>query len=211
MTPLDYVSADQALEWLIEGNKRFVNGKRRHERENATRREKLIQRQCPFAVVLACSDSRVPVELLFDQGFGDLFVIRVAGNVIGENEVGSIEFAVAHLRTELIFVLGHQNCGAVTAALEPDSVRANQLPGIRKLLGHIDPALEDIDPDLEKSERIRLGVEANVRWSMTQLGELPEITQMIKRGRVRIVGGVYDLNTGKVEIIETGHQHASPQ
>ena len=121
-------SGEQALEWLLQGNKRFVEGKSQHRREGIAWREKLTEEQHPFATILGCSDSRVPIELLFDQGFGDLFIIRVAGNVLGADERGTIAYAVDHLHTPLILVLGHEGCGAVTAAMLPEEEKHKEAP-----------------------------------------------------------------------------------
>ena len=116
----------EALQRLIEGNDRFAKGTSSHPHESSEWRSRLREEQLPFATIIGCSDSRVPIELLFDQGFGDLFIIRVAGNVVSTDEKGSIAYAVAHLHTPLILVLGHEGCGAVTAALLPDSVLAEE-------------------------------------------------------------------------------------
>ena len=142
--------------------------------------------QLPFATILGCSDSRVPVEIIFDQGFGDLFVIRVAGNVVGENEQGSVEFAVKSLNTPLVMVLGHENCGAVTAALSPEEERKKEWQGIQKLLTHLDPALKDIEPSLSMEQKVHVGVEANVRWSIQQLEKIPELMEKIDEGKLMI-------------------------
>ena len=193
-------SGEEALQWLLEGNKRFVDGKSQHRREGAEWRANLTKTQQPFATVLGCSDSRVPIELLFDQGFGDLFIIRVAGNVVGPDEKGSIAYAAAHLHTPLILVLGHEGCGAVTAAMLPDSIRAQEPVFLQELLTHIDPAVENIDTNLLKTERVHQGVEANVRWSIAQLAERfrphPEYQDLF------IAGAVYELDTGMVRVIQ---------
>src|SRR5262249_49878388 len=140
-------------------------------REEASWRKHLAAPQQPFATILGCSDSRVPVELLFDQGFGDLFVVRVAGNVLAPDGMGSIEFAVLHLETPLVVVLGHEECGAVTAALEPAEERAREPWRLQQLLERIVPALKEIDSTLTAAERIHRGVEANVRRSVRTLQE----------------------------------------
>ena len=164
-------------------------------------RAPLTKDQSPFATILGCSDSRVPVEIIFDQGFGNLFVIRVAGNIIGDDEVGSVEFAVDHLNTPLLLVLGHEKCGAVSAALKPLQEREKEWPGIRKLLTHIYPALENIDPLLPMDQKIDLAVEANVRWSIQQLSEIPELQEKITEGNLVIAGGLYEMETGKVRVL----------
>jgi len=125
-----------------------VAGKYQHPRLDLEKRLQFTEDQSPSATILGCSDSRVPIEIIFDQGLGDLFVIRVAGNIIGDDEVGSIEYAVDHLNTPLLFVLGHEKCGAVSTALQPLEEREKEWMGIRKLLTHIYPALKDIDSSL---------------------------------------------------------------
>jgi carbonic anhydrase len=177
-----------------------VNGKSQHPREDIQWRLNLTENQWPFATILGCSDSRVPVELIFDQGFGDLFVIRIAGNVVGEIELASIEFAVKNLKTPLILVLGHENCGALTAALSPVENREKGWDVVRKLLTHIDPALQDIDPSLSIDQKIRIGVEANVRWSVQQLKSSLDLKQKINENKLIVAGGVYELESGEVKM-----------
>ena len=130
---------------------------------------RLRDSQRPFAVILGCSDSRVPPELVFDQGFGDLFVIRLAGNIIAPGVAGSIQYAYQHLGTSLLVVLGHEGCGAVKAALSAKFQRAKHPERIQQLVDLIEPGLEDIDPQLSAGKQLEAGVEANVRWSMQQV------------------------------------------
>jgi carbonic anhydrase len=193
-------SGEEALEWLLEGNKRFVTGNSQHRREGTEWREKLTEQQQPFATILGCSDSRVPIELLFDQGFGDLFIIRVAGNVLGPDEKGSIAYAVDHLHTPLVLVLGHEGCGAVTAAMLPDSVKQKEAVFLQTLLKNIDPALKDIDPGLPQKQQIHQGVEANVRQSVQQL--VTEFRKYEEFKNIVVTGAVYELDTGLVIMIE---------
>jgi carbonic anhydrase len=185
----------------VKGNERFIAGSLRHEHESVARRRELIAEQHPFATVLGCSDSRVPAELLFDQGLGDLFVVRVAGNIVAPDDLGSIEYAVDHLHTPLVLVLGHEGCGAVTAALEPEAARNKEAKDIQELLALILPALKGIDPKLSLAERIHRGVESNVRWSMQQLQNAPALKEKISDRQLKIVGGVYELETGKVRLL----------
>jgi carbonic anhydrase len=195
------INGDEALKWLVEGNERFVTGKPLHKRIDADWRSRFTQTQRPFATVLGCSDSRIPVEIIFDQGIGDMFVIRVAGNIVGEGQLGSIEFAVKYLGNPLVLVLGHEGCGAVTAALSPIEEREKEWNGIQKLLTHIDPAMQDIDPRLSMEQKIHIGVEANVRWSIRQLTENLELHKKIDQGDLVIAGGVYELETGRVRVL----------
>ncbi len=192
----------QALQRLKEGNQRFVAGNPLHQHESSQWRAGLTTGQHPFATVLGCSDSRVSVELLFDQGFGDLFVIRVAGNVIGENVIGSIEYAVDHLHTPLVLIMGHEGCGAVTAALEPEATQQREPDDMQRLLSHIAPALKNIDRSLPKADLVAAGVEANVRWSLKQLQRVAELREKIAEGSLKIGGSVYELKTGQVRMME---------
>ncbi len=190
---------DEALEWLLDGNARFAQDRPREFQEGLRRRAMLSEGQHPFAIVLGCADSRVPPELVFDTGLGDLFVIRVAGNVASDDEAGSIEYAVDHLDVRLVLVLGHERCGAVTAALGAAEGEAEELS---RLLEQVRPALRGIDPALPLDERIRLGVEANVRHSMEQLHDIIEREADEVPAGLRVVGAVYDLETGRVRLLE---------
>ena len=195
-------TADAALERLVEGNQRFVAGKAKHGHQSATYRHELTGGQHPFATVLGCSDSRVPVELVFDQGFGDVFVIRVAGNVVGTDDLASIEYAVHHLHTPLIVVMGHESCGAVTSALMSADDRSHEARAIQDLLSQIQPAIIDIDPRLPPGERVHQGVEANVRQSVRQLQASADLMHPHEGAPPIIVGAVYEITTGKVRILK---------
>jgi carbonic anhydrase len=189
-------TAKEALARLVAGNERFVNGKARFP---AVRKDILRnlakEGQRPYATILGCSDSRVPVELLFDAGFGDLFVIRVAGNVISPEVMGSMQYAGTVLRTPLFVILGHEGCGAVQAAI------AAKLKGTRQGR-HIEALLANILPGLQGLGAPTLGaaVEANVRWSMHQVLETPEGKAGVARG-VKLVGAIYELETGRVRFL----------
>ena len=180
---------NDALARLKEGNRRFVNGQSQHSHESASLRHHLVSGQHPFAIVLGCSDSRVPVELIFDQGFGDLFVIRVAGNVIADDVLGSIEYARIHLNSQLLIILGHEGCGAVTAALEARKHASLDPHGIQTIVKLIDPAIGNIDPGLPVSEQVHRAVESNVRWAQKELKNSPETLNL----SLATVGAVYDL------------------
>src|SRR5436305_8985823 len=162
-----------ALDRLKEGNRRFADGTTRHAHEGADWRKYLVGGQRPFATVLGCSDSRVPVELVFDQGFGDLFVVRVAGNVVADDVVGSVAYAALHLRTPLFVVMGHAGCGAVTAALDAKLKKAREPERIEALLKLIEPGLKGLDLTPAYPRLLDTAVEANVRWSLRQLADLP--------------------------------------
>jgi len=197
--PLD---AGDAVRRLQAGNARFAAGKTRHAHESAEWRKHLAAGQKPFAVLLGCSDARVPVELVFDQGFGDLFVIRVAGNVIAEDVVGSIQYAGRHLGTRLFVVMGHEGCGAVSAALAALAGDRDEASHIRSLLRLIEPGLAGLDPASTGEARLRAAVEANVRWSMRQLAESPEGKRAVEEYGASVVGAVYDLESGIVRFLD---------
>jgi carbonic anhydrase len=189
------VTAKEAFARLVAGNERFVGGKARFPAVRKEVLKELAKGQRPYATILGCSDSRVPVELLFDAGFGDLFVIRVAGNVISPEVMGSMQYAGTFLRTPLFVVLGHEGCGAVQAAL------AAKLKGTRQGR-HIEALLANILPGLSGAASLTIGaaVEANVRWSMHQVMETPEGKAGAARG-VKLVGAIYELETGRVRFL----------
>ena len=191
----------QALQRLEAGNQRFVAGKLRHPHLGNDWRKRLAAAQNPFATILGCSDSRVPPELLFDQGFGDLFVIRVAGNVIDTDVTGSVEYGVDHLKTSLVVVMGHDGCGAVTAALQAKEDLATEPNEIQSLVGKIIPATKSVDRKLNFPERLRLSVEANVLFSVQQLQAVPDLAKAEKLGVTKIIGCVYDIETGRVRTL----------
>ena len=191
-----------AIKRLASGNARFVSGELRHPHSANEWRKRLIDGQAPFATILGCSDSRVPPELLFDQGFGDLFVIRVAGNVIDTDVVGSIEYGVDHLKTKLVVVMGHEGCGAVTAALQADE-DLNQEPNeIRSLVSKIKPATQKVKQTLPFEERLNLSVAENVRESVRQLKAVTDLAAAEKESRTQIVGCVYEIKTGRVRMLD---------
>lgn len=198
------ISATDALLELREGNRRFVAGEVDTESmANRTHQADLSGGQSPFAIVLACSDSRVPVELVFDQGFGDLFVIRVAGNVVAPSQIGSIEFAAGQFGTKLVVVLGHSNCGAVIATLKELSLeQTHRSPNLRAIVDRVRPAVEpliDAYKDSDESALTAAAVRANVRASVEQLSRGSVILeQLIDDGKLTIVGAEYSIETGKV-------------
>ena len=191
-----------AIERLASGNARFVSGELRHPHSANEWRKRLIDGRAPFATILGCSDSRVPPELLFDQGFGDLFVIRVAGNVIDTDVVGSIEYGVDHLQTKLVVVMGHEGCGAVTAALQADEDLSKEPNEIRSLVSKIKPATKKVDQDLPFEERLNLSVAENVLESVRQLREVADLAAAEKDSRTQIIGCVYEIKTGRVRMLE---------
>lgn len=196
------ISADVALKKLQEGNARFVAGKSQHPHETSNWRARLEEGQHPFAVILGCSDSRVPPELVFDQGFGDIFVIRVAGNVVDTDVIASIEYAIDHLDTKLIYVMGHSDCGAVSATID-HLINADGEPAeVVSLLYQIEPAVMGVSNDQPRKEVIAESVNRNIQWGLRRLSRVPDVRQRLKDGRIKIVGGVYDIHTGKVNLLE---------
>lgn len=198
--PAEALTGDEALARLLEGNQRFVAAQLAHPDQAPGRRVELAGGQAPFAIVLGCADSRVPPELLFDQGLGDLFVIRVAGNILSENILASLEYAAEHLQTPLALVLGHSRCGAVKAALETLEAGAEAPGHISSLVAALTPALEDEAPLGE--DPVDWAVRKNVLQVMQQIVKRsPVLAARQKRRQLKLVGGYYDLDAGVVEII----------
>ena len=161
----------------------------------------LADGQRPFATILGCSDSRVPPELIFDAGFGELFIIRVAGNIMSPAVAGSIQYAGTHLGTQLFVVLGHEGCGAVQAALAAKFHGAQEPSRIALLLQDMLPGLAGVDPLLAPRQRLESAVEANVRWSMRQILESPEGRARTAQGRMKVAGAVCEIATGRVRLL----------
>ena len=198
------VSSDEAMQHLKEGNDRFIAGQSLHPHSELSQLKLTAEDgQHPIATVLGCSDSRVPHELLFDQGFGDIFSVRVAGNVCADIEMGSIEYAIEHLQTPLLVVLGHTQCGAVTAAVKHDHAEGH----VKSLVDHIVPAVErakKLHPDLSPNELVNVTVEENVYVAIeTLLKESEIVRKAVESQQLKIVPAVYDISTGKVEWLET--------
>jgi len=202
------IPARDALERLVEGNRRFVNDWRMSRAlASHARRTELADGQEPFAVVLGCSDSRVPAEIVFDQGLGDLFVIRVAGNIVAPSQVGSVEFAAERFGTRLVVVMGHTRCGAILATLEaltqPAPVPSR---GLASIVDRVVPAVEPLlhtelrhDPEALVREAVR----ANVRLAASQLRRgSPLLEQHTVQHGLMVVGAEYNLDTGEVEFFE---------
>ncbi|NCJ06696.1 carbonic anhydrase [Synechococcales cyanobacterium C] len=189
------LSPDAALEKLMAGNQRFVGHKLQHPDQSEARLHEVAQAQHPFATVLCCADSRVPVEILFDQGVGDIFDVRVAGNIATPAVVGSVEYAVALLGTPVLMVLGHERCGAVTAA-----VQNQPLPGdIGTFVEAILPAVERVKD--QPGDLVENAVLANVTYQIEQLQKSPLLAERLESGQLKVVGGRYDLDTGKVTLL----------
>ena len=164
----------------------------------------LADGQEPYATVLGCSDSRVPPELVFDTGLGELFVVRVAGNVFSGEVAGTLQYAGVHLGTPLFVVLGHSGCGAVEAALAARRAGAIHDSGIRLLVESILPTLEDVDPTLPLDAQMLMAVEHNVRWTLRQIAQTEQGRQRLREGRLKLVGGLYEITTGRVHWLTDG-------
>ncbi len=192
------LTADAALARLVAGNERFVRGEARFPTVQKEILAQLAKAQQPYATIIGCSDSRVPPELVFDAGFGELFIVRVAGGVISPEIMGTLQYAAVHLHTPLFVVLGHERCGAVQAALSVKFQGAIERSRIARLLTSILPGLPELDAGQTPESQLSAAVEANVRWSMHQLLDTPEGKERMAEGIVKLVGAVYDLTTGQV-------------
>ncbi len=191
------ISAEQALQLLLEGNQRFVAGKLEHPNQTPARRAEVAKGQHPFAAVLACSDSRTPPEIIFDRGLGDLFVVRVAGNVADKVVIESLDYSVKHLGVRVVMVLGHRRCGAVIAAVE----------GHEEEEKDVGPMLKELDPAVAATkgmpgDPVENAVRENVKLVVKNLAASQELSAMVKSGELKIVGGIYDLDTGTIEMLK---------
>jgi carbonic anhydrase len=194
------VDADEALQRLVEGNARYVANAPR-ERDFSARRAALTRSQHPFASIVSCADSRIAPELAFDQSAGDLFVVRVAGNFVNSDGLASLEFGAAVLRSQLILVLGHSQCGAVAAAIDV-ARNGTQLPGhLPQLIDSITPAVAVAEKE-KPADMLAATIEANVRLSVEKLKtSTPVLAGLVAEKKLKVVGGVYDLTTGKVTLV----------
>lgn len=189
------VTPEQALKKLIEGNQRFVNQQRTNRNQSQERLQEVAQGQAPFAAILGCADSRVPAELVFDQGLGDLFVCRVAGNIATPEEIGSLEFGTLVLGAKVIVVMGHEHCGAVKAA-----IKGGELPGqIGSLIKSID--IGTVSPKSEDEASVEKAAKANILHQVKTLQNSSILSELITQDKLKIVGTYYDLNTGEVSLV----------
>jgi carbonic anhydrase len=198
------IAARQALERLREGNARFAADVSRRVTTRRKRRA-LAAGQAPFAIVLGCSDSRVPAEIVFDQGLGDLFVIRVAGNIVAPSQIGSVEFAAERFETRLVVVLGHSSCGAIDATLEQlQRPSEEQSPGLRSIVDRIRPAVEGLlERHGPRDELLREAVRANIRLAANQLRHGSEILEhLIGHDGLLVIGAEYSLDSGVVAFFD---------
>lgn len=200
------ISATEALQRLKTGNARFVAERSASTPATRDDRHALVEGQAPFAVILGCSDSRVPVEIIFDQGFGDLFVIRVAGNIVAPSQIASVEFAVENFGTPLVVVMGHSRCGAVAATLnelqrpETDRAPAN----LRSIIGRIRPSVQTVlDGGGDPSQLLQRAVRANARAAANHLRHSSDILEpLVQSGELQVVAAEYALETGAVEFFD---------
>jgi carbonic anhydrase len=202
------IAAQTALQRLREGNARFVSSERNQDAlTSERRRQKVAAAQEPFAIILGCSDSRVPAEIVFDQGLGDLFVIRVAGNIVAPSQIGSVEFAAARYSTRLVVVLGHSNCGAILATIEElGRGSKEQSRNLRSIVDRVRPSVEALlamDGHKHPEQLVNQAVRANIRMSANQLRHGSDILEnLIQHEGLMVVGAEYSLETGVVEFFE---------
>jgi len=199
------IGSRDALQRLRDGNARFVTNVRKTDTFLHARRPALTSEQEPFAIILGCSDARVPAEIVFDQGLGDLFVIRVAGNIVAPSQVGSVEFAASRFGTPLVVVLGHTDCGAVQATLEDVKSGPSHSPNLRAIVDRIRPAVETVIASAANDEArvMRLAVRANVRASANHLRHGSALLERLIQDRtLAVVGAEYSLDTGEVDFFD---------
>lgn len=193
----------EVLEILIEGNKRFAQNKSIHPNLGVELRSSLVNNQKPLAAILSCSDSRVPVEIIFDGGLGDLFVVRTAGHVLSKEVIGSLEYAVQALGVKIIMILGHENCGAISTAVQTFQNHSYEelSPNLQSIMNHIYPAIEKTE--VESQDFINSAVKSNIRYQREDLIKKDDyISKKIKEGELEIIGAIYSLSTGLVEVLQ---------
>src|SRR3954454_22306883 len=196
-------TAEESLRRLIEGKERFLRGDARTSAFQLERRANLAKGQRPYATILGCSDLRVAPEWIFDAGLGELFIVRVAGNILSPEIAGSLQYAGSHLHTPLFVVLGHEGCGAISAALAAKHEGVRFRSRIQLLLESVLPGLPELDPQLSSDERFSRAVESNVKWTVRQILNTPEAQARVAEGHMRIIGAVYEIETGQVRWLPT--------
>lgn len=196
---LNNKNAKHSLRILMEGNQRFVEQKTVHPHQNMDRVKEIAPKQKPIAMVLSCSDSRVPPEIFFDQGLGDIFIVRVAGNVLNDVNIGSAEYAAEHLNVPLIIVLGHKSCGAVKAA-----VAGGEVPGhISSIVKELEPAVREAKKTAKSENVAEAAAHINVENVVKKLSNSePILSELIKEKKLSVIGAYYDVDTGKVDILK---------
>lgn len=196
-------TAEEAILALKIGNARFFSGHKGSLNFSPVERRAQILTQTPFAVVLGCSDSRVPTEIIYDQQAGDLFVIRVAGNVVEASTLGSIEYAINHLKTRVVVVMGHEGCGAVQAAMLDEAERRFESQYVQFLIDHIVPSVSKLPRIRDSKARMREAVIANVRMQVHQLKKNTVIVEAIQKKEIAVIGAYYEISSGAVDFFET--------
>ncbi len=196
-------TAQEAILALKIGNARFFSGHRLPLDFSAVERRAQVITQTPFAVVLGCSDSRVPTEIIYDQQAGDLFVIRVAGNVVESSTLGSIEYAIAHLKTRVVVVMGHEGCGAVQAAMQDEATRSLEPHYVQFLIDRIVPSVSKLPRIRDSKARMREAVIANVRIQVHQLKQNAVVAEAIEKNEIAVIGAYYEISSGAVDFFET--------
>ena len=194
-------TADEALAWLLEGNQRFLGGKTLTSPFRRETLADLAKAQRPYATILCCSDSRVPPEWVFDAGLGELFVVRVAGNILSPDVAGSLQYAGAYLDTPLTVVLGHEGCGAVAAALAAKHEGQEFRPRVQSLVENVGLGLPPFDAQLSPQERLSHAIENNVRWTVGRILESPEGRARVAEGIKQVIGAIYEIETGRVRFL----------
>ena len=192
------LTPDQALEELIAGNQRFIQGKTTDNHSSLKHLQSIAEDQKPFAAIVGCADSRSSLEVVFDQGFGNLFIVRDAGNVATPEEIGSLEFGTLVLGAKVIMVMGHYSCGAIKAALAGEEV-----PGsIQSILAQIEPAVKDFKGQQDDKEVLKKATEANVIYQMNKIKQSPVVAELVTSNQLKVVGGYFDFKTGVLTVLE---------
>lgn len=192
------LTPDQALEKIIEGNRRFVQNKATNTNRSLEYLQSVSEDQKPFAAIIGCADSRSSLEVVFDQGFGQLFVVRNAGNVVTPEESGSVEFGTLVLGAKVLMVMGHYGCGAIKATLAGEEV-----PGsIQSVLAQIDPAVKDYKGKQDDKEAMKKATELNVIQQVNKLKQSPVLSELVAKNQLKIVGGYFNFKTGQLNILE---------
>lgn len=197
------ISPQEALKRLIEGNERFANNASIHPNRYEETKNALLKQQKPFVAVLSCSDSRVPIEIIFDAGLGDIFAVRTAGHVLSKEVLGSLEYAIKSLGVKLVMILGHENCGAIRTAVDTYQNKSygELSENLQSIMNHIYPAIEKVD--CENGDFLNSAVKSNIKYQLEDLLKKDNyIETKVKNGEIAIMGALYSLTTGKVEILK---------
>jgi carbonic anhydrase len=193
----------EALDLLKKGNVAFYSAENSRTQISAYERRTLIGSQAPHTAILSCSDSRVPPELIFDQGPGDLFIVRIAGNAADSSTLGSLDYAVEHLHSRLILVMGHESCGAVKASMMPAADQAKLSPFIRHFIDLVSPATKDMPNIRDEKAKMREATMRNIRYQVAEVMKNPIIKKAVEKGQIQVVGGMYEIGSGAVEFLDT--------